>query len=444
MPLVGRGVAEDHAGPGPGGRVPDVDVAEVADALRQRVGREPAARVDQDQPDPCVLPSCTPAGGSSRGRRPGDQPVSRASPVDGEVNDAVVVRQSLEVAKCGLVASLSVTLPVCTFWSGPNVRPLRLTVCGAAPVLVTVTGQRSGVPGCADRVELIDRGQERVAGRRGRAVRGVDRLGQLDRLVGVQQAGALLVAGAPRSVAVLIRICLTSAGVGVAPPWVWRYAWMTSGRGARPRTATTRWCRRSARRRTAGPLKLTQSTNSRASASHEAKLRSPGATRSTVRAGLGEAARAQRADVVVQPAGGREVAGRARSWSARRSGSWSTRPTEIRFGSVAGEPIVLVEPASPVETLTVTPAAHGGVVELRGGVQRGDVRERVGAERLVDHVDVVGLDRVVDRLQEVRTRWCSRTRRTPSARRGWRPAPRPRSGRCTAVGSGWALKPLTS
>ena len=32
-------------------------------------------------------------------------------------------------------------------------------------------------------------------------------------------------------------------------------------------------------------------------------------------------------------------------------------PTEITFGSVEGEPMVLVEPASPVETVTVTPAA---------------------------------------------------------------------------------------
>ena len=29
----------------------------------------------------------------------------------------------------------------------------------------------------------------------------------------------------------------------------------------------------------------------------------------------------------------------------------------MTFGSVAGEPMVLVEPASPVETTTVTPAA---------------------------------------------------------------------------------------
>ena len=46
-----------------------------------------------------------------------------------------------------LVASFSVTLPVCTFWSGPKVRPAACTSCGVAPVLVTVTGQLSAVPG---------------------------------------------------------------------------------------------------------------------------------------------------------------------------------------------------------------------------------------------------------------------------------------------------------
>src|SRR5450756_2854306 len=32
-------------------------------------------------------------------------------------------------------------------------------------------------------------------------------------------------------------------------------------------------------------------------------------------------------------------------------------PTEITFGSLAGEPMVFVGPASPVETVIVTPAA---------------------------------------------------------------------------------------
>ena len=32
-------------------------------------------------------------------------------------------------------------------------------------------------------------------------------------------------------------------------------------------------------------------------------------------------------------------------------------PTEMTFGSLAGEPIVLVEPASPDEATTTTPAA---------------------------------------------------------------------------------------
>jgi len=46
-----------------------------------------------------------------------------------------------------------------------------------------------------------------------------DGFGQQDRFVGVDQAGALLNRGTPRSVAVLVRICFTSAGVGEAPWW---------------------------------------------------------------------------------------------------------------------------------------------------------------------------------------------------------------------------------
>ena len=47
----------------------------------------------------------------------------------------------------GLVLSLSVTLPACTFWSGPNVRPARLTVWVVAPVLDTAKCQDCAAPG---------------------------------------------------------------------------------------------------------------------------------------------------------------------------------------------------------------------------------------------------------------------------------------------------------
>ncbi len=72
--------------------------------------------------------------------------------------------------------------------------------------------------------------------------------------------------------------------------------------------------------------------------------------------GLVESAGAERADVVRQPA--RAVAkyrdpprlAWARAWN------WVVAPTEITFGSVAGEPMVFAVPASPVDTLTTTPA----------------------------------------------------------------------------------------
>ena len=63
--------------------------------------------------------------------------------------------------------------------------------------------------------------------------------------------------------------------------------------------------------------------------------------------------------------------------------------------------MVLVTPASPLETVTVTPA-YGGVVGLLDQVEAGGVGERVVAERLVEHVDVVEVDRVVDGLEEHR------------------------------------------
>ena len=59
-------------------------------------------------------------------------------------------------------------------------------------------------------------------------------------------------------------------------------------------------------------------------------------------------------------------------------------PTEMTFGSVAGEPIVLVEPASPLDDADRDARGDRRVVELLGHVQRGDVGERVAAERLVD------------------------------------------------------------
>ena len=63
----------------------------------------------------------------------------------------------------------------------------------------------------ADGGELGLRQQQRLA--HGRAIL-ADRLGQQDRLVAVDQAGALLDGGTPRSVAVLVRICFTNAGRG--------------------------------------------------------------------------------------------------------------------------------------------------------------------------------------------------------------------------------------
>ena len=78
----------------------------------------------------------------------------------------------------------------------------------------------------------------------------------------------------------LTRNCLTSAGLGAVPPWVFSYAWMTSAAPPAtngedslvpPLSSTSDGC----------PTKLVHSANS-GLGSHEAKLRSPGAIRSSV------------------------------------------------------------------------------------------------------------------------------------------------------------------
>ena len=117
-------------------------------------------------------------------------------------------------------------------------------------------------------------------------------------------------------------------------------------------------------------------------------------------AGLVEPARAQRADVVAQPAGRGEVAGGGVVGLGVH--------LELRRGADRDDVRVGRRRADGVGRARV--AAGDGdhharrdrrVVELLGHIQRGDVGERVAAERLVEHVDVVGLDRVVDGLQEV-------------------------------------------
>ena len=168
-------------------------------------------------------------------------------------------------------------------------------------------------------------------------------------------------------------------------------------------------------------------------ASQEAKLRSPGATRSTVRPVLVEAARAQRADVVVQPARGREVAGRGVV-------GLGVEP-ELGRGADRQDLRVRRRRADRVGRARVAgghadhhAGRHGRVVELLGHVERGDVRERVRAERLVEHVHVVGLHRVVDRLEEARLGRVLVVAEDVESDQADARAPRPRCGCCTRPG----------
>ena len=130
----------------------------------------------------------------------------------------------------------------------------------------------------------------------------------------------------------------------------------------------------------------------------------------------------------------------ARSWSARRTGTrWRRRPTAPP-GRWTASRCVLVEPASPLETLTTTPAATAASLNCLVDIQRRDVRERVRAERLVRARSRGPSHGVVDRLQEAGLG--GRPRCSPKTSRPTRLAPgaTPSIRTLHAAGSGWALK----
>ena len=171
-----RDVAEDDTGPGSRGRSNDVDVAVVADPLGQRVRREPAVRVDEDEAHPGVVPV-------RRVRRVGNGRVEPVLPGrDVERERPVVVRQALIVGELragGVVQRHGAGLDVAVAAEGATGQ--LHTLCGDAGV-----GDREleGLvrPGKGDRREGVGRLQQRRPRRRRRAVRGLDGLGQLTAL----------------------------------------------------------------------------------------------------------------------------------------------------------------------------------------------------------------------------------------------------------------------
>ena len=89
---------------------------------------------------------------------------------------------------------------------------------------------------------------------------------------------------------------------------------------------------------------------------------SPGAIKLDGAAGLVVATRAQRAEIVAGANPSSRSNPRRRSCFARTNWNCVDAPTESTSGSVDGEPMVLVDPASPLETLTTTPAGDRGVI----------------------------------------------------------------------------------
>ena len=266
-----------------------------------------------------------------------------------------------------------------------RVRLDRCRSSGPDPSLVSVSDRCSLRRRVVDRVELGRAVHHLVPGLGlpGRPGAGP---GRQHRRVGVDQTGALLLGRGARCRGGEMMICLTTAGVGRLPPWACCVGLDDQGGDARGQRATTSLVPPGSSTEAGLPGEVRAGARTApALGVHSAQLRSPGATTSTVAAGLVEAARAEGADVVVEPAlHARQLdAADAGLGVGPVGGAW--RPAEMTAGSVAGEPMVLVTPASPVDTVTVTPAATASrrrpcLVRSRLAV----VGEGVAAEGLVD------------------------------------------------------------
>ena len=110
----GGDVTEDDTGPGSAQWLTDVDIAEVAHALRQRMGRETTRRVDEDQPHARIV---TGARGGGVGNR-GAQPILAEGDFEGE--GAVVVLDALVVRKLRAGAVCQCDGTVCTAHGSPR------------------------------------------------------------------------------------------------------------------------------------------------------------------------------------------------------------------------------------------------------------------------------------------------------------------------------------
>ena len=118
-------------------------------------------------------------------------------------------------------------------------------------------------------------------------------------------------------------------------------------------------------------------------------------------AGLRVAARAERADVVVQPALGREIAHRAlvvlrvEAEGGGRAGADHQRVRRRRADRVGGPRVAAGDGDRDA-------GRNCRIVEQLVDVERGGVGNAIAAVRLVEDIHVVGVDRVIDRLEEVR------------------------------------------
>jgi len=218
-------------------------------------------------------------------------------------------------------------------------------------VLDTVNCQCCAALGFPTALSCVRVRRQRAAGRARRPVG----LGQLNCLVSVEQARALLVCrGAEIGGGADEELLDQRRARSRARRGVFSYAWMTSGGPAGDERRGLRWCRALLH---VGwlPNEIGATRRIRAGVARGEAQVARGDQIKCV-AGLVETAGAQRADFVIQPAGRREIP-LQRVVRLGVEAEVVDAPTEITLGSVAGEPIVLNGPASPDDTVTVTPAA---------------------------------------------------------------------------------------
>ena len=255
-----------------------------------------------------------------------------------------------------------------------------------APVLVIVTGQLLVAPAAPDRGQLAAGQKDGVANRLRRARVRVDRTRKLDGRVGVHEAGTLLGGGRAeigrRADEDLLDQRRRRGRAMVGLPIGLDHERSHARHERRGLAGAAGLLDVGGLTDEVGAVRIGRAGIARGEAQVAGGDQADSAT------GLVEPTGAQRADVVVEPAGGREVArGGVVGLGVEAEVGRPSDRDDLRVGG--GRADRVGEPAVAGRDADDDAGCDGCVVELLRDVERRDVRERIRPERLVDHVDVV-------------------------------------------------------